>query len=229
MHYAPRTIAFLCELLHPPKAPDPTPIQRFHNSMFEGGDPTYRSFNVAPQGAVLSNPVTRPGAVSSVEFLADRYRFREELSSLTVEQFGERVMDVAAAVAELENLQVFTARIVTIRTLINPRNFGDSRAFLKHGVFGLDKETEAFGREPQLLGMRFVFTPTQDQPNAFTLRVESFANDPRSVFLENQGSFGPTRIAGGLDEVAQAIQETYGFLTEHALRFLENFDVRLEA
>ena len=32
---------------------------------------------------VLSNPVTRPGAVSSVEFLGDRYRFREELSSLT--------------------------------------------------------------------------------------------------------------------------------------------------
>ena len=229
MLYTPRTIAFLCEVLHPPQVPDPAPIQKYHNRLFESGDPLYRSFNVTATGAMLSNPVTRPGAVSSVEFLGDRYRFREELSSLTVEQFAARVREVSTAAAELQGLQVFTAQVVTIRTLINPRNYRDSRTFLKQGMFGFGDETDDFEREPQLLGLRLVFPPSTGEPNAFTLRVESFAGDPRSIFLENQGSFGPTMIARGTDGLARGIEETYSFLTERALRFLENFDVRFDA
>lgn len=229
MQYTPRTIAFLCEVLHPPQVVDPAPIQRYHNQLFESGEPEYRSFNVTPTGSVLSNPVTRPGAVSSVEFLGDRYRFREELSSLTVEEFGTRVRSVSEAVAGLQGLQIFTAQVVTIRTLINPRNFRDSRSYLKQGMFGFGDETTDFEREPQLFGLRLVFPPSQEEPNAFTLRVESFANDPRSIFLENQGSFGPTMLARGTEGLSGCIEETYKFLTERALRFLENFDVRLEA
>ena len=75
MQYAPRTIAFLCELRHPPLPLDPAPIQKLHNSMFESGDPAYRSFQVAAEGATLSNTATQPGAVSSVSFLADRFLY----------------------------------------------------------------------------------------------------------------------------------------------------------
>ena len=94
MKYTPRTIAFLCDLLHPPIAPDPRAIQRLHNVQFEKGDPAYNSYNVTPEGALLSNPVSSPGANSSVAFLADRIRFREELSGLTVETFSQRVRTI---------------------------------------------------------------------------------------------------------------------------------------
>lgn len=228
MQYAPRTIAFICELVHPAQTPDPAPIQRIHNEMFQGGDPAYQSFSALPQGAVLSNPVTRPGAASTAEFLADRIRFREEFSGLTVDGFAERVEEVAARAAELRSIQVFTAQAVVVRTLINPRNFSDSRSFLKQGLLGFEAETEAFHRDPQLLGLRFVFPPSETEPYAFSLRVESFANDPRSIFLENQGTFGPTMLARGTQGLRENIEQTYKFVTTRALSFLEQFDMRLE-
>jgi hypothetical protein len=235
MPYQPRTIAFLCELLHPPTVPDPAPVQRVHNHLFQSADPTYRSFTVTGEGAVLSNPPARPGAVSSATFLADRYQFREELSGLTVDEFARRVHEISAAVAsatpgpEGGGVQIFTAQVVTIRTLVNPRRYQDSRSFVRDAMFGFGSELEDFRRPPQLYGMRLVFPPTPTEPHAFALRVESFANDPRSLFLENQGSFGPAVAARGLEVLAENVRTTYSFLVERALSFLAHFDVRQEA
>jgi len=229
MAYAPRTIAFLCELLHPPLVPDPAPIQRVHNRMFQTGAPLYRSFTVAGTGAVLSNPTAQPAAVSSVGFLSDRFQFREELSGLTPDDFSSRVREVTKMAVEERPVQLFTAQVVTIRTLINPRRFQDSRLYLKEGVFGFGEELGGLGREPQLYGMRLVFPPTPEEPWAFTLRVESFANDPRSLFLENQASFGPIVGPTGLETLERNIAATYDFLVQRALPFLGHFDVTQEA
>ena len=95
MRYTPRTIAFLCDLHHSPAAPDPRPVQKLHNEMFQGGepfgagDPLYRSFHVTHEGAVLSNPVTRLDAGSSVSFTGNKIAFREELSGLSVDDFAD--------------------------------------------------------------------------------------------------------------------------------------------
>lgn len=229
MLYTPRTIAFLCELMHPPGVPDPAPVQRIHNRLFQSPSPRYRSFTVTGEGAVLSNPMTQPGAVSSAAFLADRLQFREELTGMTTDEFAQRVVEITEmAVGELR-LQLFTAQVVTVRTLVNPRHFRDSRDFLRNAVFRFGQELEVFGRDPQLFGMRLVFPPTAVEQNAFTLRVESFASDPRSLFLENQGSFGPMVAARGLDPVGENVRATYAFLVERVLGFLEHFDARQEA
>ncbi len=226
MRYAPRTIAFLAELLHPPRTAEPKPIQRLHNEMFEGGDPLYSSFHVTHQGAVLSNASTRPGAVSSVAFLPDRIQFREELTGLTVEDFAERVTQVAGRVAKLCEVQLFIQHLVTVRTLVNPRGFADSRLFMRDGIFGLSDEMDEFGRPASLFGMRLVFPPLAEQANAFTLKIESFHGDPRSMFLENVGSFGPQVPARGLETLGQNVQSTYQFLVERGLSFLGRFDQR---
>lgn len=229
MQYAPRTIAFLADLLHPPTTPDPRPIQRLHNAQFEDGDPTYSSYHVTPEGAVLSNPVSAPGAHSSVAFTADRLRFREELTGLTVEDFAKRVQTVVEDVVDLVPIQLFTAQQVTVRTLVNPRNFKDSRQFLKAGMFGFDAETQDFGREPQLYGIRMVFPPGPEEPNAHALRIESFNSDPRSVYVENQASFGPTVVRHGLGPLSENIAAAYAFVVDRALAFLAHFDARQEA
>jgi hypothetical protein len=162
-------------------------------------------------------------------FLTDRFQFREEHSSLTVEEFASRVRSVTELVTQLVGLQVFTAQQVSIRTLVNPRHFKDSRAFLKQGVFGLDTETEDFGREPQLLGMRLVFPATEDHPQAYALRIESFHSDPRDLYIENQASFAPILVSRGLSAVETNILDAYRFLVDRALHFVGRFDVRQEA
>ncbi len=229
MAYAPRTIAFVTELIHPPMRPDPAVIQRVHNELFQDSDPVYKSFAVTPTGAVLSNPVARPGAVSSASFMADRFQFREELGSLTVDEFATQVRRMTERVAELTAIQVFTAQQVTIHTLINPRHFADARDFLKQGMFGFGQETEDFGRDPQLYGLRLIFPPSEEEPNAHALRVESFNDDVRSLFVENQASYPPILVARGLDTVADNVHGAYAFLVERALSFVGRFDQRQEA
>lgn len=227
MLYTPRTIALISELYHPPLLPDPAPIQRIHNAMFQSGDPPYSSFSVTPAGAVLSNPVSQPGANSFAAFLPDRFQFREELSSITYDGFAQRVREIATQVSAARGIQVFTAQHVTVRTLVNPRNFKDSRAYLKQGMFGFDDETDSFGREPQLYGIRLVFPPESGESNAYSLRIESFNNDARSLYIENQASFGPILVERGLATVEENILAAYRFVTEHTLRFVGCFDAPL--
>jgi hypothetical protein len=234
MQYAPRTIALVTELIHPPVQPDPARVQRVHNFLFESGGSPYQSFAVTPLGAVLSNPVSRPGAASTAAFLADRFQFREEHTGLTVEEFAARVRRVSELIVQHGPIQVFTAQQVLLRTLVNPRNFKDSRAFLKQGMFRFDQQTEDFGREPELLGIRLVFPATEEHSQAHALRIESFHNDPRSLYLEEQATFAPILVnAGlvnsGLEAVEANLHEAYAFLVERALRFVGRFDVRQEA
>lgn len=228
-HYAPRTIAFQSEIFHPLVETDVHRLQRLHNQLFERGSPVYTDFAVLQNGAQLSNPASRPGAISSVAFTSDRIVFREELSALTVDDFGRRVRGITQAACGLLGVQVLTAHQVTIRTLANPRNFRDSRTYIKEGMFGFSDETESFAREPQLFGLRLVFPPNESEPNAHALRIESFHGDPRSIFLENQASFPPLLVARGLDPLERNVQEAYDFLVQRALTFVGHFDVRAEA
>lgn len=222
--YAPRTIALVCELVHTPLMPDPAPIQRVHNQLYETGDPPYQSFSVTGLGAVLSNPVQMPGASSLAAFLPDRFQFREELSSVTYDDFAARVRSVAAKVGAARGLAMFQAQHVTLRTLVNPQSFQDSREYLKHGLFGLDDELEVFGRDPALLGLRLVFPAGEGRPGTHALRIESFSNDPRSLFLEITSSYGPILAETGLAEVESNIVASYRFVTEQTMRFLHGFD-----
>lgn len=224
MIYTPRTIALVAEIHHPPLHPDPAPIQRVHNEMFQSGDPAYSSFAVTPAGSILSNPVSQPGANSYAAFLPDRFQFREELSSLTYEAFALRVREISQRVARARGIQIFTAQSVTVRTLVNPRSFRDSRAYLKLGMFGFGDETEAFGREPQIYGIRLVFPPEGARANAFSLRIESYNNDPRSLYIENQGSFGPLLVENGLEALEENVLAAYRFVVEETLRFVARFD-----
>lgn len=224
MDYQPRTIAFISEVFHPPKAPDPRPIQKLHNAMFEGGHPTYASFAVTPGGPVLSNVPGRPGAVSQVAFLADRIQFREELGGATPDSFASRVVEVVRAAAPLRELSVLTGHQVTLRSLINPRHFADTRKFLRDGVFGFTDEVEAFQRRPELYGLRLLFPAEGDEPNAFAVRIESYGGDPRSLYVEIKGSFGPAIAAHEPDPLGANVHETYRFLEERALPFVARFD-----
>jgi hypothetical protein len=229
MRYALRTIAYACELLHLPVPPEPRALQKVHNRMFESGDPPYRNFAVHREGVVLSNPTSQPQAVSSVSFLRDRIQFREELTGLTTEEFVRRVEGTSAQACPARDVQIFTAQVVTVRTLVNPKHFKDSREFLRQGVFGFGAELGDFGREAQLFGLRLVFPPGEKAPNAFTLRIESYAGDSRSLYLENQGSFGPVLLNRGLEALGANIEATYRFIVDRVLAFLGHFDARTEA
>lgn len=224
--YDPRTIALFTELLHPPRQPAPDPIQRLHDELFRSGARTYHSFSVTPLGPFLSNPSSQRGAVSQAAFLGDRFQFREELTALTVEDFARRVREVASRAAELCGVQLFTGQRVTIRCLVNPRHVTDAREFLRSVTCSEAPVGEVFGREPGVFGLRLVFPPSASEPEAHSLRIESYGQDPRSLFLEDQGTFRPIPVPAGLDAIEGNVLASYRFLGEKALRFVASFDRR---
>jgi hypothetical protein len=232
--YDTRTIAFICELMHPPSKTDVGAVQRVHNGLFQGGNPPYTSFAITPMGPVLTNPSIRPGAVSQAVFLPDRYQFREELGALTCEDFAARVRTITEAVTAESGLQDFSAQQVTIRSLVNPRHYQDSRELLRKGLFKQQAPLDNFESDPAIWGLRMVFPPqetdedlaefTGERPNANALRIESYAQDPRSLFLENQSSFGQINVTNELDEIEDNITAAYEFLTQRGLGFVRSFD-----
>ncbi|MEZ6016425.1 MAG: hypothetical protein R3F49_15005 [Planctomycetota bacterium] len=263
MDYQPRTIALVAELLHPPVGNDPRPIQRLHNELFEAGQPAYAGFQVTPLGPVLSNPMSLPGAVSQVAFMPDRVQFREERSSLTYETFAERVRAVAQRSAELRQVPLFVAQTVVIRSLVNPRTATDTRAFLRDKMFGIGDALGVLGHPADLVGLRLALGPAPRGPQAdsadgdgdaattagasFSLRIESWQEDPRSLFIELAGTFGPVPLAFGGPQAdpdgsayggpahrgaAAAIEAnvlgTYRYLERSVLPFLARFDRRSE-
>ncbi|MEY2808448.1 MAG: hypothetical protein ACK57N_11090 [Planctomycetia bacterium] len=225
MLYAPRTMSLVCELHHAALPHDPDAYERLHQSLRQGAQTPYAHLQLTPQGAIFANPPENGGA-SLATCLPDRIVFREELSSLTHDDFAARVRAVARQFCALRELGEYTQQTVTVRTLVNPQAFDDSRAYLKHAVFGFDDEIEAgFGRPAGLFGLRLVFPPTEDSAATHALRIESCAADPRSIYLEDHATFSGARNDGLLDAVEGNILETYRFVTESTMRFLATFDV----
>ena len=221
--YAPRTIGYACELLHAPRKPDAQAVQRVHNRFFEAPEPCYSSFAVTPIGPVLTNPATRQGVVSQVAFLADRFQFREEMGGLTPEDFADRVRMVAEAVCDETGVE-FLGQQVTLRSLVNPQSFKDARAFLAQGMLGGETALTAFGKPPGLIGVRFAFPPDEESRAAHSVRIESYAQDSRSLFLETQSSYGRELLAEGAASTAENVMETYQFLIQRSLRFVASYD-----
>lgn len=247
MDYQPRTIALVAELLHPPIGNDPRPVQRLHNELFATGQPAYAGFQVTPLGPVLSNPTALPGAVSQVSFLPDRVQFREERSSLTHETFAERVRDVAGRSAALRQVPLFVAQTVMIRSLVNPRFASDTRAFLRDRMLGIGEAAAALGHPAELVGLRLALGPAAapdpgappELAGSFSLRIESWQQDARSLFIELAGTFGPVGLTpaplGGdvtptrdWAPLEDNVLATYRYLEERVLPFIGRFDRRSE-
>jgi hypothetical protein len=226
MLYDTRTLAFILELFHPPQQTiDATRIQSIHNELFASPRTGYRNFNFTPTGVVLSNPLPNASANSSFTVSADRLRITEELTEVALDDFIARMDLVLRLSVQRLEIPIFTACQVSVRSLVNPRQFRDAREFLTNGMFRFSGEDLGeFGRPCQMLGLRLVFAQPQGERGFFALRVESWNNDPRSVYLENVGTFTGVVPATDVGSYAECVRATYAFLTERAVNFIARFD-----
>ncbi|HKE02302.1 MAG TPA: hypothetical protein VKE69_14890 [Planctomycetota bacterium] len=229
MLYDPRTIAFLGEVFHPPMAHEATRVQAIHNELFGDSRAGYRNFNLVPGGVALSNPPGSPSSNSSTTILGDRIRVVEELTDATLDDYLHRLDSVLRLAAARLEIPLFTGCQISVRSLVNPRHFRDSREFLARGMFRLvQDDLAAFARPSQTIGLRMVFPQHGAESSLYALRIESYNADPRSLYLENVGTFPGLIPAAQSAAFADSVRATYGFLVDRALTFLGRFDVRTE-
>jgi hypothetical protein len=225
MHYDPRTIAFVAELLYPPMQLRTDLVQGVHNALFRQPAISYQSFQIAHDGIHLTNLPQQPGQVSAATFLPDRLLVREELRGTTVEDFATRVVNLATTAFQSLGIGTSVAQQFCVRSLVNPKHLRDGREFLAQRLLADQQaQWQAFGRQPQAIGLRLVFGPGDEHPGRHQVRIESWPHDPRSVWIENTTLFPVAIPAGDLPRIADELYATYHFLTGPVGGFLASYD-----
>lgn len=225
MSYDPRTIAFLAEVIYPPIQLRADVVQTIHNNLYRRAEVSYQNFTVAQDGIHLSNLPQSPGSVSQATFLPDRLVLREELRATTVEDFAMRLVNVASVAFQTLGITQSIAQQFVVRSLITPRHATDSRDFLARCLMSVPEDRWAvLGRPIQSLGLRFTFPQTGKNKEVYNLRVETWNQDPRSLWLENVGSFTTPTPTENVPELSTFLYATYRFVTGPVGEFLSRFD-----
>jgi hypothetical protein len=225
MSYDPRTIAYLAELLWPPMQLRTDLVQGVHNTLYRQQGLGYQNFQVAPDGIHLTNLAQAPGQISSLTFLPDRMVLREELRGGSIEDFATRLVNVATVSFQALGIGTSLAQQFVLRQLVQPRHGRDGREFITQRLFA-DSATAlpGFGRPLLATGLRFSFGPAEPGREAFHLRIESWPQDPRSLWLENTASFAQPLTAENLPQLGGYLYAAYRFLTGPVCDYLSSFD-----
>ncbi len=225
MPYELRTIALRAEVLHAPIQLRPEVVQGIHNSLYRQSELSYQNFQIAADGIHFTNLTQRPGETSAVTFLPDRLVLREELRICTVEEFATRVVNVASISYQALGVTSTLAQQFVVRSLVTPRHVEEGQILLMERIMRAGPEViEGFGRPVQSAGLRFVFPQTENSPEVFQVRIESWPQDPRSIWLENVGSFANPTPVENLPHISNYLYATYKFMTGPVGRFLAHHD-----
>ena len=227
MNYPLRSIAFVAELIHPPMRHGAENLQRVHSAAFNDEDCSYRNFQLLPAGAQLANPMKKPNVLSVCTLLPDRIQVREELTGIGRDEFRTRLLRLVRIAVNNLGIQALVARQFVVRSLINPRTSHDSREFLGRAVMGLEAERfKDFGGAPGLIGLRLTLKAPEGEEGLFNVRVESYAQDARSLFLECVGTFrAPLNVAGdGADDLGGEFDRVYAYVRDRVVPFVARFD-----
>lgn len=227
MTYDPRTIAFAAEILYPPHQLRADLVQTVHNTLFQKPQLGYQNFQVAPDGIHLTNLAQAPGQVSSASFMFDRLVLREEMRGTTVEDFATRAVNVATTAFQTLGITTSIAQQFVVRSLIAPRNYQDGRDFLAKKLMPpVGQAGAAFGRPMQSLGVRFVFPPHEQNTQTFQVRIETWPQDQRSIWIENASSYATPLAVADMPRVADQLAATYRHITGPVCSFLASLDTQ---
>ena len=225
MSYDPRTIAFAAEILYPPLQLRADLVQNIHNTLYRQPQLGYQNFQVAPDGIHLSNLAQAPGQVSMASFRFDRLVLREEMRGTTVEDFATRAVNVATTALQTLNIPQTVMQQFVVRSLVAPRHFQDGREFLSQRLMpSVADGGNAFGRPMASLGVRYVFPPHESQTETFQVRIETWPQDQRSIWIENTSSYPTPLAVADMPRVADQLAATYQHVTGPVCSFLAKLD-----
>ena len=163
-------------------------------------------------------------------------RLTEDQPETDIDGFLEIIREVGGNLAEF-NLPPFIIQRCSIQCLVRPTEAPDALSLLAGNAANVIDAIGPFGRPASAFGMRFRFVPystSEDEGDAHdsfvAVRFESYHKDHKQIWMEVRASHlsdSPIEI-GQTEVICDKVKETYDFLTEQCIVFLEQFDKREE-
>jgi hypothetical protein len=117
------------------------------------------------------------------------------------------------------------AQQFTVRSLVAPRHYRDGREFLSRRLIAPGADAwQSFDRPLHSLGVRFVLPPPPGGAETYHVRIESWPQDQRSIWLENTGSFPTPTTVSDVARLGQQLDATYRYLCGPVCAFLSTLD-----
>ncbi len=214
-----RTIARNIDFLHIPVQHNPEQLRDLYVEVSKSCG--YDNFIRVGTGARLET-VLENGGSSRLTFSNDRISFQEEHNNISLESQVRRVEEVIKVVTAKLGIPIYVCRNITLRAVAAAPTH--SSQFITDNLFQVDgDEMDPFGRSGRIVGFRMHFPPTDPKDGLHQIRMESYLRDPRSLFLEDIGTFKLPMQPGEVKRIRELLVEVDNFVHERMCKFLNQF------
>ena len=155
----------------------------------------------------------------------DRLTITYEFCSQSMNYYQAMSDDFFKIFTDITGTSLFIMHNVIIRKLLNIKGIEDGRGFLISRVFSMKEENfKGFGRPLHAMGARMFFPPVKEDMTAYDVKIESWMEDYRTLFLECAGVYSnPVDIKANSAAIGNDITRTDEFINKNVMGFLSQF------
>lgn len=225
MHKESQLIHSRVELLYFPQNIPEERLREFFGNISQSTGIKYKEFKILPNNEAIFRTVE--GSNISLTFIRrDRLIIQEDFPQFPLEILKSNVESIVKAAYNFIRVPFFVSQVSVIRRLYRPAKFNDARVFLGDNMCGMkDKLFPVFKRPAHIFGLRLSFPSFKENKIGYDLRIESYARDPKLIFVENMGVYNAPLTVNNINLILSNLDETNRFIEENTLEFLERFDV----
>jgi len=223
----PRTIALITELIHIPTQHSANRLRDLYTRLCTECD--FENFIRTPGGARIERPASEEAGLARLVYLPDRLQFVEEGGFITIDDHCRRLEVILERSMEMLRIPIFLMVQSTVRSLVTPGAFKSAAEFIGRRLMNIAaSDLSALGRPTNVFGFKLAVPPVPSRADSYNIRVEVYARDPKSLYLENIGTFRYQVGRGEISRASEAVKETASFLSDRLCPFLSLFDTPLD-
>jgi hypothetical protein len=183
------------------------------------------SFSTLPDGSIIMSTKEVKNNLARYRILKDRMLVSYEFCSNSINYYSALAADFLGAFTKATAVSLIIMHSITIRKLVNLRQFEDGREYLIRKVFSLeDSDMKSFARPLHVIGSRMFFPPVNQELSAYDVKIESWVEDTRSIFVECSGIYSaPVDIRENSQAISSDVDRVDAFISKNVMGFLTHF------
>ena len=223
MDISTRLMSVNMEFVFMPAHMDDKKLRGVFDSVSESHSIT--SFSTMPDGSVIMSTKEEKNNLARYRVFRDRLVISYEFCSNSINYYSALASDFLNTCAKALSIPLIIMHSISIRKLVNLRQFEDGRDYLLKKAFSMtDDDLKPFARPLHIIGSRMFFPPVNQELSAYDVKIESWGEDTRSIFIECAGIYSaPVDTARDIAALSADVDRTDLFISKNIMDFLTHF------